>query len=188
MARILGIDPGISGAIGVLDDAFKLVAVTDMPTMQRGRTSKKQMVNDVELARIIREYAPDIAIIEQVQAMPRVGSASGMGAASAFNFGDSAGCVRGVVGALGIERHFVVPQAWKKRAGLVGSDKEASRARAINLWPAAPLGLKKYSGRAEALLIARYGLVSESVAATVDPFDLKSQQDRDPAPEVLRLV
>ena len=170
--RILGIDPGVSGALALLvnnqfDDC------SDMPTMLRGKTSKKQMVNAAELAKLVRVMQPDAAVIELVNAMPRTGSSQGMGAASAFNFGESAGIVRGVIGALGIEAHYVTPQTWKRRAGLIGGDKEASRARAILLCPNAPLGRKKDSGRAEAILIARFGVAEfDCDPAKADPFRL----------------
>lgn len=172
--HVVGIDPGISGAIGLLVNG-QFVRVEDMPVMQRGETSKKQMVNDVELARILRDMAPHVLVIELVNGMPARGPGGveiKIGAASLFNFGDCAGCIRGVTGALGIERHFVTPKAWKTRAGLIGGrDKEASRALAINHWPAAPLGRKKDSGRAEALLIARYGLKDSSPLTFADPFE-----------------
>lgn len=157
---IVGIDPGVTGAIALLDSSGTGggIAVYDMPTMLRGRTSKKQQVNAAELARIVRDCAPDLAVVEQVNAMPRVGAKAGMGAASAFNFGHSFGVVCGVLAALGIETHYVTPQVWKKRAGLKGSDKEASRMRAVALWPQASLARKKDSGRAEALLIARFAI------------------------------
>lgn len=192
--RIVGIDPGISGAVGLLVDG-KFERVEDMPTMLRGVTSQKQMVNDAELAKVLREMAPDKIVVELVNAAPRVPHAAvcpvckqqkgGMGVASAFNFGDSAGSVRGVIGGLGVERHFVVPAVWKKRAGLIGNrDKEASRALAINHWPMAPLGRKKDSGRAEALLIARYGLkdapVREPRTYTGDPLSGTGDDPFDP--------
>lgn len=168
VTRILGIDPGISGALGLLLNG-RYECVSDMPTMQRGVTSKKQAVNASELAKLIRAFEPHVVVVELVQAMPRVGSSSGMGAASAFNFGESAGVVRGVIAALGLECHYVTPQSWKKRAGLIGSDKEASRAKAIQLWPMASLARKKDQGRAEALLIARFGA---PVQAPADPFEI----------------
>jgi crossover junction endodeoxyribonuclease RuvC len=160
-----------------------------MPTMQRGVTSKKQAVNAAELAKLVRELAPEVVVVELVQAMPRNGDTGhGMGAASAFNFGETAGVIRGVIAALELECHYVTPQSWKKRAGLSGSDKEASRARAIHLWPIAPLALKKHQGRAESLLIARFGAPG-IVAAAVDPFNLHAEPEPSPAaPQELTLV
>lgn len=170
--RILAIDPGITGAIALLESGH-FVAVSDMPTISRSKSSKKQMVNGAELARIVREWAPDAAIVELVNAMPSIGNKRGMGTASSFNFGESAGVVRGVLATLGIETHFVTPQSWKKRAGLRGSDKEGSRMKAVTLWPEAPLARKKDQGRAEALLIARFGVPEFSPDdAKRDPFRL----------------
>src|SRR5690606_36470047 len=131
-----GVDPGVSGAVALLDGGV-CVAVLDMPTVVRSKSGKKQQVNAAELARMVREMEPDFAVVELVNAMPSNGR--GMGAASAFNFGESAGVIRGVLSALSVETHYVTPQAWKKLAGLSGSDKEGSRMRAVSLWPDAPL-------------------------------------------------
>lgn len=163
--RILGIDPGIAGAIALIEHGL-FVDVADIPTMQRGSTSKKQAINAAELAAIVRCFNPAAACVELVQAMPPRGDKSGMGAASAFNFGESAGVIRGVLAAIGVETHYVTPATWKKRAGLSGNrDKEASRSLAIRLWPSAPLARKKDSGRAEALLIGKYGIEAHAPKA-----------------------
>lgn len=172
--RVVGIDPGTGGALALLD-AGRFVEAIDMPTVVRSRSKKstKLMVNGAELARVLRDWQPDAAVVELVNAMPSIGDKRGMGAASAFNFGESAGVVRGVLAALAIETHYVTPQTWKKRSGLAGSDKEASRMKAVTLWPEAPLGRKKDQGRAEALLMARFGVPELSpVQAEADPFRL----------------
>lgn len=172
--RILGIDPGTTGALALLE-AGRFVDVADMPVIVRSSRGKKQQVNAAEFAALVRAWVPDAAVVELVQAMPRVGSKAGMGAASAFNFGESAGVVRGVLSALMLETHYVTPQSWKKRAGLKGSDKEASRLKAVQLWPEAPLGRKKDQGRAEALLIARYGVAEfDADERKANPFRLTS--------------
>jgi crossover junction endodeoxyribonuclease RuvC len=145
----VGIDPGLSGAVAILDDENNLWAVFDMPIMQASKT--KRQVNPADLARIIKENCPDIVIIEAVHAM------KGQGVSSMFNFGKSAGVVEGVCAALGIPMMFVTPQKWKKRAGLIGKDKDMARTKAIQLYPDAPLARKKDIGRADAILIARYG-------------------------------
>ncbi len=145
MTVIMGIDPGISGAVAFYHTVVSRVAVSDMPVAGRE-------VNAAELARMIRTNQPDFAVIEQVHAMP------GNGAVSMFNFGRSYGDVRGVIGALGVRLYFVTPQKWKKHFGL-SSDKEQSRLRALRMFPAAAesFKLKKHDGRAEAALIALYG-------------------------------
>ena len=95
----------------------------------------------------------DHVYIEQVGAMP------GQGVSSMFNFGHSCGTVMGVVAALGYAHTMVTPQKWKKNAGLIGTDKEAARARAIQIWPAWRALDTKGKGQAfaDAALIARYG-------------------------------
>ena len=114
-------------------------------------------VNGSELANSISNWDlhGDVkhAFIEQVGAMP------GQGVSSMFNFGHSAGTVMGVISAIGIPYTLVTPQAWKKRAGLIGLDKDAARTRAIQLWPRwTDLGAKmKGQAFADAALIARFG-------------------------------
>jgi len=147
----IGIDPGISGAIAVLcDDRF--IACYDMPTMADG---KRNQVNGAELARIFFYHDPDRVIVERVHSMP------GQGVASTFAFGQSFGVILGVVSAMGYPVHLVTPQQWKRCCGLKGKDKEASRSLAQQKYPQAALGRKKDAGRADAILIARYGVAHE---------------------------
>lgn len=146
MTCILGIDPGISGAVAFyFPDAGNRVAVEDVP-VAGGEISAPH------LASMIRRYSPTMAVIEKVSAMP------GQGVVSMFNFGRSYGDVRGVVGALNIPLHFVSPQKWKKHFGL-SSEKDQSRMLAIRMFPSVSehFKLKKHDGRAEAALIALYG-------------------------------
>lgn len=143
---VLGIDPGISGALGFyFTNATDRVSVEDMPVA--GGSISAPLLADQ-----IRRYAPTVALIEAVSAMP------GQGVVSMFNFGKSFGQAIGVVGALGIPVHFVTPAKWKKHYGL-SSDKEKCRERAQQLFPACAdrFELKKHHGRAEAALIAKYG-------------------------------
>lgn len=146
MSIIMGIDPGISGAVAFYFPVVPgRIAVDDVP-VAGGE------INVAELARLVRIHRPTLAVIERVGAMP------GQGVVSMFNFGRSYGDVRGVVGALDIPLHFVTPQKWKKHFGL-SSDKEECRLRAIRMFPnaAESFRLKKHDGRAEAALIALYG-------------------------------
>ena len=145
---IIGIDPGISGAIAVLDAGGLLVAHSAMPTYQPGKASR---VNAAALCAFLDPYRAGHAILEQVGAMP------GQGVASMFSFGHAAGSVEGVLAALGISYELVTPQTWKRAYKLNGKPKDASRALAQRLYPGAPLGRKKDSGLADALLLARYG-------------------------------
>jgi len=146
--RIVGIDPGASGAIVLLLDG-EPIEWTEMPIMKVGSATR---VNPAALADILGTYEPTSVLIEQVGAMP------GQGVTSMFNFGHSCGTVMGVLGAMGIPHTLVTPQAWKKAAGLIGTDKDAARARAIQLWPKwRDLDAKgKGQALADAALIARY--------------------------------
>jgi crossover junction endodeoxyribonuclease RuvC len=146
--RIVGIDPGASGAIVLLVDD-QPVEWMEMPTMKVGSATR---VNASALASFLGECEPTSVLVEQVGAMP------GQGVSSMFNFGHSCGTVMGVLGAMGIPHSLVTPQAWKKAAGLIGTDKDAARARAIQLWPAWRDLDKKGKGQAlaDAALIARF--------------------------------
>jgi crossover junction endodeoxyribonuclease RuvC len=148
----IGIDPGLTGAIGVLKSGV-FVAVEDMPTVAKGSGSVKREVDPAGLFSLLRSHvAADDAVsvvLERVNAMP------GQGVSSVFSLGDSFGTARAVVAALGWELHYVAPVTWKKSFGL-GSDKEMSRALAVRTFPTAPLNLKKHSDRAESLLMARW--------------------------------
>jgi crossover junction endodeoxyribonuclease RuvC len=146
MTIILGIDPGISGAVAFYFPMVpSRIAVDDVP-VAGGE------INGYELARLIRMHRPTLAVIERVNAMP------GQGVSSSFNFGRSYGDVRGVVSACDVPMHFVSPQKWKKHFGL-SADKDESRLRAIRMFPnaAESFKLKKHDGRAEAALLALYG-------------------------------
>lgn len=145
---IAGIDPGVSGAIAILDGT-ELIATEDMPVLST--KTNKRMVNAAELADIIRHHRPTEVKLEQVGARP------GQGVTSMFNFGQSYGVAQGVVAALGIPLTLVPPQVWKRRAGLGGADKDYARTKAQLLYPSADLARKKDIGRADAILIARYG-------------------------------
>lgn len=152
--RILGIDPGVSGACGLLTSTGDFLDVFDVPTVLANKSSKRQMVSPAELAALVRMRLEEaggalVAITENVNAMPE------QGVASVFAFGKSYGILLGVVAALGIQLHVVAPARWKAFFAL-GRDKDCSRELAQRMWPAAPLGLKKHHGRAEALLLAKY--------------------------------
>lgn len=146
---VIGIDPGLSGAIALLRDG-EYAEVWDMPTMGRG-SGNKQQINAAEVGKLLRECPPCIAWIEQVGAMP------GQGVSSMFNFGKAAGAALGALGALQFPVREVGPVKWKREFGLIGKEKDMARTFAQQIMPTAPLSLKKHCGRADALLIARYG-------------------------------
>jgi crossover junction endodeoxyribonuclease RuvC len=146
----IGIDPGITGAVAILDHEGIIVQVVDMPVMGKGKG--KQQINPAALGDLVNPFvhmAPCYAALERVSAMP------GQGVSSMFSMGDSYGCIRGVLGAYQIPVEIVTPQTWKRHFRL-DSDKERSRAKAIELFPSAALARKKDHGRAEALLLAKY--------------------------------
>jgi hypothetical protein len=143
---ILGIDPGISGAIAFFfPDHPERVACEDVPIAAGN-------IDAVTLAARIAIMAPDVVIIEQVGAMP------GQGVSSMFKFGRAFGTVIGVVGALQLPLHMVAPSRWKSHFRL-SADKEMARALALRTFPACgfQFSRKKDHGRAEAALLARYG-------------------------------
>ena len=149
---VFGIDPGCSGAIAVLQsEKFPVViAAYRMPTFKVGKSTR---VDAAELSRILEQFDTGHAYVERVGSMP------GQGVASTFTFGHAAGVVSGVLAAMRIPYTLVEPQAWKRRAGLIGTDKDAARSRAIQLWPTWGELAAKGKGQAfaDAALIARYG-------------------------------
>lgn len=148
----IGIDPGCSGALVVMDGEGRHVAHLLMPTIKVGAKSR---VNGAAVGAFLLEHvtADSHAYLEQVGAMP------GQGVSSMFTFGHAAGVVEGLLQGLGIPYTLVAPQAWKKRAGLIGKDKDAARSRAIQLYPELRVLDLKGKGQAvaDALLIARFG-------------------------------
>ena len=151
---IIGIDPGVSGAISILENK-KIIEVFDMPTMIDGKKNKKQ-VNGAQVTNIIKERLNGdkdiIVVVEHVNAMP------GQGVTSMFNFGQSFGVIKGICSALGIPIYFVRPTKWKKYFNLIKTNKDASRTKVIEAYPevSSKLSRKKDSNKADAILIARY--------------------------------
>ena len=151
---IIGIDPGVSGAISILDGK-KVIEIFDMPTMIDGKKNKKQ-VNGAQVTNIIKEKLNSeneiIVVVEHVNAMP------GQGVTSMFNFGQSFGVIKGICSALSIPIYFVRPIKWKKHFNLIKTNKDASRTKVIEIYPkiSDKLSRKKDSNKADAILIARY--------------------------------
>tara|TARA_B100001741_G_scaffold300733_1_gene288283 strand:- start:302 stop:796 length:495 start_codon:yes stop_codon:yes gene_type:complete len=153
---IIAIDPGINGAICFFEDG-EVKDVIEMPTMAEGKKNKRQvngrqMFNELTLR--IKEYnAKNInVIVEQVSAMP------GQGVTSMFNFGQSFGVIKGICAAMQLPIFFVRPAKWKKHFGLINSQKDASRTKAIEMFPkiSSILSKKKDSNKADAILIASF--------------------------------
>lgn len=149
---IIAIDPGVTGCLTALDEDGDIVSHLQMPTIKVGT---KNRVNSAEVAAWVKGL-PEIShcYLEKVGAMP------GQGTSSMFSFGHSAGIVEGIVSAIGIPLTLVTPQAWKKHAGLIGSEKDAARSRCVQLYPECrEFDLKgKGQALADAVLIGRYGL------------------------------
>ena len=153
---VIGIDPGISGSICFFQDG-KIIDVVEMPTMTEGKKNKKQ-VNGSQIFNEISERIKKIdkkdikVIIEQVSAMP------GQGVTSMFNFGQSFGILKGICSAMQLPMYFVRPAKWKKYFSLINSEKDASRTKAIEIFPyfSSNLSRKKDSNKADAILIASF--------------------------------
>jgi len=153
---IIGIDPGISGSICFFKDG-KIIDVIEMPTMTDGKKNKKQ-VNGSQIYneisnRIKQQEKQNVrVVIEQVSAMP------GQGVTSMFNFGQSFGILKGICSAMQLPMYFVRPAKWKKYFSLINSEKDASRTKAIEIFPyfSSNLSRKKDSNKADAILIASF--------------------------------
>ncbi len=153
---IIGIDPGISGSICFFQDGT-IKDVVEMPTMIEGKKNKKQ-VNGSQIFNEISEKIKNMdkknikVVIEHVTAMP------GQGVTSMFNFGQSFGMLKGICSAMQLSVYFVRPAKWKKYFNLINSEKDASRTRAIEIFPyySSHLSRKKDSNKADAILIASY--------------------------------
>tara|TARA_B100001057_G_scaffold214415_1_gene214768 strand:+ start:1553 stop:2047 length:495 start_codon:yes stop_codon:yes gene_type:complete len=153
---VIGIDPGISGSICFYQDG-KIIDVIEMPTMTDGKKNKRQVNGSQiynELKKIINnsENHDVRVIIEQVSAMP------GQGVTSMFNFGQSFGILKGICSAMQLPMYFVRPAKWKKYFNLLNSEKDASRTKAIEIFPyfSPHLSKKKDSNKADAILIASF--------------------------------
>ena len=153
---IIGIDPGISGSICFLDNG-KILEVIEMPIMTDGKKNKKQVNGSQvynEITKRIKQFEKNQirVVIEHVSAMP------GQGVTSMFNFGQSFGILKGICTAMQLPMYFVRPAKWKKYFNLLNSEKDASRTRAIEIFPyfSSQLSRKKDSNKADAILIASF--------------------------------
>ncbi len=152
--KIIGIDPGLSGAIAILENN-KVIEIFDMPVMSEGKKNKRQL-NSAQLVKLLSEYTLDTdeisVVVEQVNAMP------GQGVTSMFNFGQTFGAIKGICAALELPIFFVRPSKWKKHFELINSSKDASRTKAIEMYPtlSGELSKKKDVNKSDAILIARF--------------------------------
>jgi crossover junction endodeoxyribonuclease RuvC len=153
MTLVLGIDPGIRGALTVValqDGAPKLVAAIDIPVVGTGA---KERADTIAIREWVSQHDVRHAYIERAQAMPKQGASSG------FKYGRAVGAIEATIALCGIPVTMVEPSVWEKFHKLRGKDKEGSRQRALQLFPEAHalLARKLDHGRAEAGLLALFG-------------------------------
>jgi crossover junction endodeoxyribonuclease RuvC len=166
---IVGVDPGLSGALFFLDSNCPSIGeAIDIPVHLLTRGGKKKHEVDIAgLIGVLAQRSITHAFVESVGAMP------GQGVSSVFAFGKTFGVLLGVIAARSIPVTLVPPVRWKRTLG-VSKDKDGCRARASQLLPEAAHQwlLRKHDGRAEAVLIALYGLraLSGTAAAPTDVF------------------
>ena len=152
--RIFGIDPGLSGAIAILDNK-EVIDIIELPVMAEGKKNKRQL-NSAHLSQYMTKNIIDIndtvVVVEQVNAMP------GQGVTSMFNFGQTFGVIKGICAALKIPIYFVRPSKWKKHFDLIRSSKDASRTKVIEMYPSLSnlLSKKKDVNKSDAILIAKF--------------------------------
>ena len=152
--RIIGIDPGLSGAIAIMDNK-KVLRIFDIPVMAEGKKNKRQL-NSALLVSLLRENISNseetAVVVEQVNAMP------GQGVTSMFNFGQTFGAIKGICAALNLPIFFVRPSKWKKHFELINSSKDSSRTKVIEMYPelSNQLSKKKDVNKSDAILIARF--------------------------------
>ena len=152
--KVIGIDPGLSGAIAVLENN-KVLHMFDMPVMSEGKKNKRQL-NSALLVSLLKENLTSSeevsVVVEQVNAMP------GQGVTSMFNFGQTFGAIKGICAALDLPIFFVRPSKWKKHFELINSSKDSSRTKAIEMYPKLSMQLskKKDVNKSDAILIARF--------------------------------
>ena len=153
---VIGIDPGITGSICFFEDG-KIIDLIDMPNMADGKKQKKQ-VNGAQIYNEILLRTKNVekrnikVVIEHVSAMP------GQGVTSMFNFGQSFGGLKGICSAMQLSMHFVRPAKWKRFFNLINAEKDASRTKAIEIFPyiSTQLSRKKDANKADAALIASF--------------------------------
>lgn len=162
MPKIVGVDPGTRGALSLIDTDANTIAIVDMP-LEPARKGKSAAC-PILLAQLFKAWNPDYVFIEDVWSSPQ------QGVVSAFTFGRNLGVVEGAACGYGASLEKVKPQTWK---GLTRTprDKNEARARAMQVFPSAAPEFKrvKDDGRAEAALIAMYGVLQILRAAPSKP-------------------
>ena len=151
---VAGIDPGLHGAVAILDHDGNLLTVFDLPTVEEvhGKGTRSRIAPALLQDELIGDVRISVAYIEHVSSSPQ------MGVTSSFRMGEAFGSVLAVLQCCGIRTELVRPQVWKKVMG-IGSDKDVARGRAIEMYPSQSDLFKRVKDhdRAEAALIAEYG-------------------------------
>lgn len=152
---VVGIDPGLTGALVAVDTTGTIVDVLDMPLVDMGT---KDHVDGYVLREFLDNNCPMLIVIENVASRPL------QGIASAFRFGHVAGAVSAVALSTRSAVDLVVPTVWKRHHGLLKTEKDEARLLTLRKQGALVAGgkpelfkLKKHGGRADAYLLAEYG-------------------------------
>jgi crossover junction endodeoxyribonuclease RuvC len=151
---IAGIDPGLAGPIAIIDAnngaTPRLLGILDVPLTGDGA---RQRINVLIVRDWLLEHAPDHAVIERAGSMP------GQGVASTFKYARAVGSLETVIACSNISYTLIEASVWKRFHHLRG-DKESSRQRILQLYPAqhSLFALKRHHNRAEAVLIALFGV------------------------------
>ena len=165
----LGIDPGVTGAVGVVTSDGDAKA-WNLPTKVRERATEngkvRRCLDPVVLCELLNDYDPlgCVVVVERTQAGMK-------GAIANYSLGHSSGVIMGVLAALGFKFQEVRPQEWKRTFGLLATKAErglpkqvrtkqakgSSRKVAQALFPGVSLDRVKDDGLAEALLLAEWG-------------------------------
>ena len=167
MDIFIGIDPGVSGAVAVLDGRSTILALDWTPTIKPAKKGSRREYVIADQVALLRGWVPHPkvdpdeprVVTRTIVALEKIHSMPAEGVASSFKGGEGFGIWKGIITALGLPLELVTPQAWKKAmmAGMSGDKgKGASRIRAKELWPKAELNLVKDHNKADALLIAEH--------------------------------
>lgn len=171
---IIGIDPGNTGALALMDTQYRLWGVWDIPTVavKAGKNVKERisapLLWNLWTTDVLKHATAAVVYLERLVAMPpRTTAKKGAGevaanmsgAVSMLNFGRGGGLLEMAAAASGLELREVMPAQWKRAASL-SDDKDASRAKVLQLYPtmAEQFKRKMDHNRAEAVMIARYGV------------------------------
>lgn len=158
--RVLGIDPGLQGALGLIDTEACTLSVHRMPIMKRQlKSTTKTTIDAVQLGTLLRTLQPDKAWLEDVWAWGESDDGHKEGIVGAFSFGQSKGIIIGCLGGtFGIQPDYVSPARWKEDLR-VPANKMLAKKRGISLFPACNAIITS-EGKAEAAMIALFGCLS----------------------------